>query len=134
MRSYQQNEADGRLIVVFGSAGEQDRVKRPMLGRVAAELADRVVIADEDPRGEDPRVIADEIVEGGHGAKTTTPFDVVLDRRAAIRYALGLARAGDTVALTGKGHESSIIYADREEPWDERAVALEERAAAGYDG
>ena len=127
-------QVDGRLIVVFGSAGEQDRVKRPMLGRVAAELADRVVIADEDPRGEDPRVIADEIVEGGRGAKTTTPFDVVLDRRAAIRHALGLARAGDTVALTGKGHESSIIYADREEPWDERAVALEELAAAGYDG
>jgi UDP-N-acetylmuramoyl-L-alanyl-D-glutamate--2,6-diaminopimelate ligase len=105
-----------------------------MLGRVAAELADHVVITDEDPRGEDPRGIADEIVEGGRGVKTTSPFDVVLDRRAAIRHALGLARAGDTVLLTGKGHESSIIYADRDEPWDERAVALEELAAAGYEG
>ncbi len=127
-------DSDGRLIAVFGSAGEQDRAKRPMLGRVAAHLADHVVITDEDPRGEDPRAIADEIVEGGRGVQATATFDVVLDRRAAIRHALGLAHAGDTVVLTGKGHESSIIYADREEPWDERTVVSEELAAAGYDG
>ena len=123
---------DGRLIVVFGSAGEQDPAKRPMLGRVAARLADHAVIADEDPRGEEPEAIAAAVVGGARESGRDTPFDIVLDRRLAIRHAIGLARRGDTLVLAGKGHELTIEYADRQEPWDERQVAIEELAAIGF--
>ena len=123
----------GRLIVVFGAAGEQDRAKRPMLGRVAARLADIALVTDEDPRSERPADIADEILAGADGVDSAAAFEVVLDRREAIRRAFTVARAGDSVLLAGKGHESSIAYADREMPWSEREAAFQELAAAGYD-
>ena len=126
--------AEGRLIAVFGSAGEQDRAKRPMLGRVAARLADLTVVTDEDPRGEPPHAIAAAIVEGAREVAGGAAFEVVLDRRQAIRHALGLARPADTVLLAGKGHEPTIIYADRQLPWNERRVAEEELAALGHCG
>jgi len=122
----------GRLIVVFGSAGEQDRAKRPMLGAVAARLADLAVIADEDPRREPPRDIAEAIVAGGRAVPGGAAFEIVLDRRQAITYAMRLARAGDTVLLTGKGHEPNIIYDGYEIPWNERQAAEDALAAAGY--
>ncbi len=123
----------GRLIVVFGAAGEQDRAKRPMLGRVAAQLADLALVTDEDPRSERPADIAAEILAGANGVDSDATVEVELDRREAIRRAFTVARAGDAVLLAGKGHESSIVYADREIPWSEREVALQELAAAGYD-
>ena len=122
----------GRLIAVFGSAGDQDRSKRPLLGRAAAELADWVVVADEDPRSEDPRAIAEAVVAGAHEMRPDVWIDIVLDRQAAIHMAIAAAHAGDTVLLAGKGHETGITYADRTIAWDEAAVARAALAAAGY--
>ncbi len=124
----------GRLIVVLGSAGERDRVKRPALGRVAAELADRAVVADEDPRLEDPRVINEAIADGAReaGARDGENLWIIDDRRQAIAHAIGLAKAGDMILLAGKGHEGSIIYGTEKRPWDEREVARQELAAAGF--
>jgi UDP-N-acetylmuramoyl-L-alanyl-D-glutamate--2,6-diaminopimelate ligase len=127
--------ATGRLIVVFGSAGERDRVKRPAMGRVAAELADIAIVADEDPRLEDPRVINEAIAEGARaaGARDGKNLWVVDDRRAAIAHAIGLARVGDMLLLAGKGHEGSIIYGTTRAWWDEREVARRELASAGFN-
>ena len=124
----------GRLIVVFGSAGERDRVKRPAMGRVGAELADLAVIADEDPRLEDGQAINQAIAEGARavGARDGTNLWVIDDRRAAIAHAIGLARAGDMILLAGKGHEGSIFYGTEKRWWDEREVARQELAAAGF--
>jgi UDP-N-acetylmuramoyl-L-alanyl-D-glutamate--2,6-diaminopimelate ligase len=124
----------GRLIAVFGSAGDRDRTKRAPMGRVAAELADLVVITDEDPRSEAPWEVNEEIavgarVAGGRDRKTMWIID---DRRAAIAHALRLADAGDMVLLAGKGHEPSIIYGDERRWWDEREVARQELRAIGF--
>jgi UDP-N-acetylmuramoyl-L-alanyl-D-glutamate--2,6-diaminopimelate ligase len=125
---------DGRLIVVFGSAGERDRVKRPAMGKVAAELADLAVVTDEDPRLEDGHAINEAIAEGARsaGARDAKDLWVIDDRRAAIAHAIGLAGAGDMILLAGKGHEGSIFYGSEKRWWDEREVARQELAAAGF--
>ncbi len=114
--------ARGRLIVVFGSAGERDVEKRPAQGRIASELADLVVLTDEDPRGEDRMQILRQIAAGASG-----PAEVLLvpDRREALRTALTAARAGDVVMCLGKSHEKTIEYPGGPLPWDETAVASE---------
>jgi len=124
----------GRLIAVFGSAGERDRVKRPAMGRVAAELADLTVVTDEDPRLEDPREINEAIAAGARDAGATegeTLF-VIDDRPSAIAHAIGLATEGDIILLAGKGHEQNIIYGTEWRPWDEKQVARKALQAAGY--
>ena len=125
---------NGRLIVVFGSAGERDRVKRPAMGHVAAELADLAIVADEDPRLEDGHAINQAIADGARaaGARDGETLWVIDDRRAAIAHAIGLAKAGDMLLLAGKGHEGSIIYGTQKRWWDEREVARQELAAAGF--
>ena len=124
----------GRLAVVFGSAGERDAAKRPLMGRIAAELADLVVITDEDPRLEDRDAVNEAIAAGARAAGARDGHDlwVVADRREAIRHAIGLMREGDVLLLAGKGHEGSIIYGTEKRWWDERQVAREELAAAGW--
>jgi UDP-N-acetylmuramoyl-L-alanyl-D-glutamate--2,6-diaminopimelate ligase len=124
----------GRLIAVFGSAGERDPTKRAPMGRIAAELADLVVVTDEDPRLEDPRVINEEIADGARaaGAADGESLWVIDDRRDAIAHAIGLARADDAILLAGKGHEASIFYGSDKRPWDDRRVAREALAAAGW--
>jgi len=124
----------GRVIVVFGSAGDRDRSKRPAMGRVAADLADLVVVADEDPRHELPWQVNEEIAVGARaaGGVDRETLWVIDDRRAAIAHALRLATAGDMVLLAGKGHEPSIIYGDERRWWDEREVARQELAAIGF--
>lgn len=124
----------GRLVVVFGSAGERDATKRAPMGRVAAELADLVVVTDEDPRLEDPRAINEQIADGARsaGARDGETLWVIDDRREAIGHAIGLAREGDAVLLAGKGHEQSIIHGTEKRPWDDRSAALEALAAAGW--
>jgi len=117
--------AAGRLIVVFGCAGERGRERRAGMGRAAAELADYAVLTEEDPRSEEPGAILEEIAEAmrSAGAVEGERFERVPDRRAAIARALELARAGDVVVLAGKGHESTIERADGARPWGEAAVA-----------
>lgn len=115
----------GRLIALFGSAGERDRTKRPRLAEVAAKHADFFVITQEDPRLEDPKTILDEIEAGATAAGKTagTDYVVIDDRRAAVREAMRVAQPGDTVLLAGKGHEGSIIVGEEKRPWDEAGEA-----------
>lgn len=128
--------AGGGLIAVFGSAGERDIAKRPKMGRIAGERCRLIILADEDPRGEDREAILREIAAGAVAAGRTIGRDVLLvpDRRAAIREAFARARPGDVVVLAGKGHEATILYADRAEPWDERSEAIAALAEMGYRG
>ncbi len=125
----------GGLIAVFGSAGERDVAKRAIQGRVAGERCRLVVATDEDPRGEDPLVILEQIAAGAVAAGKRRGEDLLLipDRRAAIDEALALARPGDVVLLAGKGHETEILYADHARPWDERSVVEELLAERGFE-
>jgi len=115
----------GRLWVVFGSAGERDIAKRAEMGRIAAQLADQVVLTSEDPRGEDPEAIIDEIWTGavGGGADPDANLHRDAERDRAVRLAIGAALPGDTVLLAGKGHEHSILGSSGAIPWDERLAA-----------
>lgn len=124
----------GGLIAVFGSAGERDRGKRPMMGRVAGERCRLVVVADEDPRGEEPVSILEEIAAGAEAVGRRRGEDLLLiaDRRIAIAAAFRRARPHDIVLLAGKGHEHTIEYASGDIPWDEAAVARDALAAMGY--
>jgi UDP-N-acetylmuramoyl-L-alanyl-D-glutamate--2,6-diaminopimelate ligase len=126
----------GGLIAVFGSAGERDTAKRPQMGRIAGERARLVIVTDEDPRGEDREAILDEIARGAEsaGRRRGQDLQLIADRRTAIATAFDAARPGDIVLLAGKGHERSIIGRDGDEPWDERATALDLLAELGYGG
>jgi UDP-N-acetylmuramoyl-L-alanyl-D-glutamate--2,6-diaminopimelate ligase len=116
----------GRLAVVFGCGGDRDRAKRPVMGEIACRLADAVVVTSDNPRSEDPQVIASEILAG-------TPADarptVELDRRRAIADALRHAGSGDVVVIAGKGHEGGQTAAGVTVPFDDRVVAREELEA-----
>ena len=124
----------GRLIAVFGSAGERDRAKRPRLAEVAAKHSDFFVITQEDPRLEDPAGILAEIEAGATGAGKARGKDYVVidDRREAVRDAMRRAQAGDTVLLAGKGHEGSIIVGEEKRPWDEAAAARDALRELGF--
>jgi UDP-N-acetylmuramoyl-L-alanyl-D-glutamate--2,6-diaminopimelate ligase len=126
--------AGGGLICVFGSAGDRDVVKRPVMGRVAAERCRLIVVTDEDPRGEDRGAILDQIADGAASAGARRGQDLVLepDRPAAVAFALEAARPGDVVLLAGKGHEQTIEYADGAIAYDEANVARETLARLGY--
>jgi UDP-N-acetylmuramoyl-L-alanyl-D-glutamate--2,6-diaminopimelate ligase len=123
----------GRLICVFGSGGERDVEKRPRQGRIAADWCDVVVLADEDPRGEDPTALLEEIAAGCPELPRGERLHLIPDRHAAIRKAFSLAREGDIVALLGKGHENSIIYAKGAIPYDEIGEAEKALAELGYE-
>jgi UDP-N-acetylmuramoyl-L-alanyl-D-glutamate--2,6-diaminopimelate ligase len=94
----------GEMICTFGCGGDRDAGKRPDMGRIAALLADRVVVTSDNPRSEDPTAIAEGIVVGIRGTGRTQ-WTVELDRSAAIRAAIASARGGDVVLIAGKGHE-----------------------------
>ncbi|HEX2239618.1 MAG TPA: UDP-N-acetylmuramoyl-L-alanyl-D-glutamate--2,6-diaminopimelate ligase, partial [Actinomycetota bacterium] len=98
--------AAGRVLCTFGCGGDRDRGKRPLMGSVAARLADFVVVTSDNPRSEDPRQIVDAIVEGVLAETPDGPDDVLVDRRAAIARVLAEARPGDIVVIAGKGHET----------------------------
>ncbi len=124
----------GRLIVVFGSAGERDPSKRAPMGAAVAELADLAIVTDEDPRLEDPRAINEQIAAGARavGARDGESLWVIDDRREAIAHAFRLAGDGDVVLLAGKGHETSMFVGSEKLPWDDREVARDALAALGW--
>ncbi len=126
----------GSLIAVFGSAGERDVLKRPIMGRIAGERCRLVVVTDEDPRGEDSQTILGQIAAGAEAAGLRQGEDLfcIADRREAIAAACGLARAGDVVLLAGKGHERSIIMSDGQRDWNERSEAIRALELLGYGG
>ena len=96
--------ARGRVIAVFGCGGDRDPIKRPIMGKIAADLADLVVVTSDNPRTEDPMAIIDQILVGI--PKDQTPTTVIENRRQAIRWAMDNAQAGDVIVLAGKGHET----------------------------
>jgi UDP-N-acetylmuramoyl-L-alanyl-D-glutamate--2,6-diaminopimelate ligase len=128
----------GRLAVVFGSAGERDTAKRPMQGAIAARYADFAIFTNEDPRFEDAELILHEIAAGAEQEnpewREGVQYRCIADRTTAIREAFAWATAGDTVALVGKGHETSIIIGADAHPWDEATVARDTLRAMGYTG
>ena len=108
-----------RIILVFGACGDRDKSKRPIMGEIAARLADRIFLTDEESYNEDPQVIRDMIFEGiekAHGAIKATE---VPDRYEAIKKALSVAKKGDTVLITGMGHEVFRIVAGKRIPWND---------------
>ncbi|MXV79418.1 MAG: UDP-N-acetylmuramoyl-L-alanyl-D-glutamate--2,6-diaminopimelate ligase [Chloroflexi bacterium] len=114
----------GRLILVFGVAGERDPIRKSSMAAAAARYADHTVITNENPRSEDPVEMVDEIA--GHLVEAGgESFDKQPDRREAIRRAVSMAQPDDLVLIAGKGAEPTLIYADRVEPWDDREVARE---------
>jgi UDP-N-acetylmuramoyl-L-alanyl-D-glutamate--2,6-diaminopimelate ligase len=118
--------AGGELVCVFGCGGDRDRGKRPEMGRVAARLAERVIVTSDNPRGEDPGAIASDIVRGIRDTGNRR-YAVELDRAAAIAMAIGEASVGDVVLLAGKGHETYQEQAGVQHPFldvDHAARAL----------
>jgi UDP-N-acetylmuramoyl-L-alanyl-D-glutamate--2,6-diaminopimelate ligase len=110
--------APNRVICVFGCGGDRDRSKRPVMGRIAAELADVAIVTSDNPRSEDPEAIIAEVLEGAGADLEAEP-----DRASAIEHALALAQEGDAVVIAGKGHEQGQELADRTIPFDDREVA-----------
>jgi len=125
----------GRLIAVFGCGGDRDPTKRPIMGRIAAALADHTIITSDNPRSEDPVRIVQQIEAGlvDHLPPGRT-YEVVIDRAEAIRRAVNMAEADDVIVIAGKGHETYQIFKDRTIPFDDREVAralIEARAGKG---
>lgn len=113
---------DKRLIVVFGCGGNRDATKRPIMGKIAADLADVAIVTSDNPRKEEPEAIIRNILDG---MPLNAKPEVVVDRREAIEHAIKTAETGDLVVIAGKGHEDYQIFADRTIHFDDREVARE---------
>ena len=111
----------GRLIALFGAAGDRDRAKRPLMGRAVDRRADLAVVTSDNPRTEPPEEIIDDVAEGMTGGS----YERIADRAAAIHRALDVADAGDVVVLAGKGHETYQVIGHDKVPFDEREIVLE---------
>lgn len=125
--------AKGKIIHVFGATGDRDKTKRPILGAIGGRWADYVILTDEDPYTENPMKIIEEVAKGvPRGATKAHPktegknFWKILDRHEAIRKAFQIAKRGDIVLLTGKGHEEVMVVGDTHVPYSDRKVAREE--------
>jgi UDP-N-acetylmuramoyl-L-alanyl-D-glutamate--2,6-diaminopimelate ligase len=112
--------AEGRVLVVFGAGGDRDRGKRPLMGKIAADLADAVVVTSDNPRTEEPLAIIQDILQGAGMDVEIDP-----DRSSAISRVLELAEPGDVVVIAGKGHEQGQEIAGEKLPFDDRVVARE---------
>lgn len=126
--------SSGKVLTLFGSAGERDVEKRAEMGAVAARCADYAIFTSEDPRFEPAEEIIAMIAEGAlmSGAVEGVDFDRLEDRAVAIERILGRAGPGDVVVLAGKGHEQSILYGAEARPWDEARIARETLERLGY--
>jgi UDP-N-acetylmuramoyl-L-alanyl-D-glutamate--2,6-diaminopimelate ligase len=124
----------GKLISVFGSCGDRDPERRAPKGEVGARIADFMVLTSEDPCSEEPEEIIAQVAAGAiaEGAREGRDFICIEDRREAIRTAIQLAEPGDTITLTGKGSEPSMIYGREERPWNEFQEALRLLGELGY--
>jgi UDP-N-acetylmuramoyl-L-alanyl-D-glutamate--2,6-diaminopimelate ligase len=119
------NLTRNRLLLVFGATGDRDKTKRPIMGQIAARLADRIFLTDDESYTEDPAAIRHEVMEGivagGGGSKA----EEVADRKDAIKKALETARRGDTVIVTGMGHEQYRVINGSRQPWHDPTVIRE---------
>ena len=123
-------KASGRIITVFGAGGERDRTKRPLMGEAAGSLSDLVVLTSDNPRGEDPLRIINDVVVGLQ--KVSAKYRTEPDREQAIEIALGEARPGDIVLLAGKGHETYQVLRDKTIDFDDREKARAILLRKGY--
>jgi UDP-N-acetylmuramoyl-L-alanyl-D-glutamate--2,6-diaminopimelate ligase len=115
-----------KLVVVFGCAGERDIKKRPLMGKIAMEIADISIFTAEDPRRENVEKIISQIEKGAKKAKSNHKYLKIKDRGEAISYAIqNLVKKGDIIAICGKGHEKSIAYNGVEYPWSDQMCAKE---------
>ena len=115
--------AKKRIVTVFGCGGDRDRTKRPIMGKIAAELSDFCVVTSDNPRSENPSKIIEDILEGMKGV--STPYVVVENRREAIKWALEHAEKDDIILLAGKGHETYQILPTGTIHFDEREVVAD---------
>jgi UDP-N-acetylmuramoyl-L-alanyl-D-glutamate--2,6-diaminopimelate ligase len=111
---------EGKVIVVFGAGGDRDRGKRPLMGRVALERSDHVIVTSDNPRSEEPLAIIQDVLQGAG-----LDVEIDPDRRSAIERAIRVAGPGDVVVIAGKGHEQGQEIAGTVHPFDDRAVARE---------
>lgn len=123
--------AEGRLITVFGCGGDRDRSKRPVMGEVSATLSDFSIITSDNPRGENPEAIIQDIIEGVTPVIGEDRYSVIPDRKEAIKVAINMAGAGDVVIIAGKGHETYQIVGDQVLHFDDREVAAEMLSGLG---
>lgn len=117
--------AKNRIILVFGSCGDRDKEKRPVMGEIATRLADRIFLTDEESYNEDPAVIREMIMQGIEKAKGTVKTTEIPDRRDAIKKALDVAKKGDMVVITGMGHEKFRVIEGKKIPWNDSDVVRE---------
>jgi UDP-N-acetylmuramoyl-L-alanyl-D-glutamate--2,6-diaminopimelate ligase len=114
-----------RVILVFGATGDRDRSKRPMMGEIATKFADRIILTDEESYNENPATIRDMVMAGIEQAGGTAKVTEIADRREAIKKALSVAKKGDTVVITGMGHEQYRIVKGERIPWNDAEVVRE---------
>ena len=114
-----------RVILVFGACGDRDKTKRPIMGEIAARLADRIILTDEESYSEDPEVIRRMIYEGIEQGSGTGKTTEIADRREAIKKALDIATKGDTILVTGMGHEVFRIVNGEKLPWNDGDIVRE---------
>jgi UDP-N-acetylmuramoyl-L-alanyl-D-glutamate--2,6-diaminopimelate ligase len=122
-------QTEGRVLTVLGCGGDRDRAKRPVMGRLAAQLSDHLWVTDDNPRTEDPAAIRAEVLAGARQATAGSEISEIGDRRAAIAAAVAAARPGDVVVVAGKGHETGQQVGDRTLPFSD--VDELERAIQG---
>ncbi len=119
-----------KIITVFGCGGDRDKEKRPLMGKIAQDLSDVIIVTSDNPRSEDPQAIINEIM---HGISRTPMIHSIVDRREAIHYALSIAASGDVVLVAGKGHETYQIIGDQKNHFDDREV-IEKYFKQYHDG
>jgi UDP-N-acetylmuramoyl-L-alanyl-D-glutamate--2,6-diaminopimelate ligase len=115
-----------RVILVFGATGDRDKAKRPIMGEIAAKMADRIFLTDEEPYSEEPAQIRSDVMKGIEKARGLAKTKEVADRRDAIAAAFAIAKAGDSVLITGMGHQTYMKLAGGKIHWDDREVVREE--------
>lgn len=120
---------NGRVILVFGATGDRDTTKRPIMGQIASKLADRIILTDEEPYSEDPASIRAEVLKGIKAAKGEGKTHEIADRREGIAKAIDIARRGDTVLITGMGHQEFMKTGGHTIAWNDATVTSELIAA-----
>ena len=126
-----------KLLFLFGCGGDRDQEKRPLMGKIAAKYADRIILTEDNPRGEDPEAIVKHIMEG---IEEKNKVEIIIDRREGIEHALKIAQPGDTLVLAGKGHEDYQVIGDKKIHFSDKETVLEllssestENASANVD-
>ena len=114
-----------RIILVFGACGDRDALKRPIMGKIAAKLADEIILTDEESYNEDPDKIRRDIYAGIEESKATNKTTEIADRREAMRHALNIAKKDDTILITGMGHEQFRIINGEKLPWNDTNIVRE---------